>query len=132
MANIFQTAAIKSKTPRMSHRFSLRFDGLQTIMSLAQLRKDTYKVGGTATGNNRYGFLSPAFATGSEIGASTIADLLELSLLSVSVPSNEMETVEISRFHDTVKHISKFSTMADMEVSFYDYISGSASAIMSV
>ncbi len=131
MANIFQTAAIKSKTPRMSHRFSLRFAGLENILSLANRRNDryTYSAETTATQpKNRYQHLVPAF---NAVPGEAIKEL-ELSLLSVSIPSNEMETVEIARFHDTVKHISKFSTIADMEVSFYDYISGSASAIMSV
>jgi hypothetical protein len=127
MANIFQTAAIKSKTPRMSHRFSLQFDGLQNIMALAARRADTYTY--NAITGNRYTQLLQAI--NDETGRS-ISESLELSLLSVSLPSNEMETVEISRFHDTVKHISKFSSIPDMEVSFYDYISGSASAIMSV
>lgn len=128
MPNIFQTAQIKSKTPRMSHRFSLQFDGLQAIMSLATRRADTYtsSSAGINTAKNRSQHLQPAFSS------SNAAQDLELSLLSVSLPSNEMETVEISRFHDTVKHISKFSSIADMEVSFYDYINGSASAIMSV
>ena len=128
MANIFQTAQIKSKTPRMSHRFSLQFDGLQNIMELAKRRADTYTyTASPITTGNRYNHLQQAINDGR-----TISESLELSLLSVSLPSNEMETVEISRFHDTVKHISKFSSIADMEVSFYDYISGSASAIMSV
>ena len=127
MPNIFQTAAIKSKTPRMAHRFSLEFTGLNDIMANAALRADTYTFNGAS--NNRYNNLVNAINTES---SSTISEVLELSLLSVSMPSNEMETVEVSRFHDTVKHISKFSSMPDMEVSFYDYISGSASAIMSV
>ena len=128
MANIFQTAQIKSKTPRMSHRFSLVFGStLNSIMTLASLRKDTYTYNGTT--GNRYQQLVEAMV---DQNFTTISQSLELSLLSVSMPSNEMETVEISRFHDTVKHISKFSSMPDMEVSFYDYIKGSASAIMSV
>ena len=128
MANIFQTAQIKSKTPRMSHRFSLQFDGLQAIMNLAARRADTYtsSTAGINIPQNRSQHLQAAFS------ATNAGQDLELSLLSVSLPSNEMETVEVSRFHDTVKHISKFSSIADMEVSFYDYISGSASAIMSV
>jgi hypothetical protein len=127
MANIFQTAEIKSKTPRMSHRFSLVFGAtLQSIMDLAARRADTYTFNNV--NGNRYTHLQQAL---NDPGRN-ISDSLELSLLSVSLPSNEMETVEVSRFHDTVKHISKFSSIADMEVSFYDYITGSASAIMSV
>lgn len=131
MANIFQTAQIKSKTPRMSHRYSLKFDGLSDVLGLAQLRRDTYTstVANLTEAKNRYQHLAPAFDSAN---VTRIAEQLELSLLSVSLPSNEMETVEVSRFHDTVKHISKFSSMPDMEVSFYDYVQGSASAIMSV
>lgn len=131
MANIFQTAQIKSKTPRMSHRYSLKFDGLSDVLSLASRRVDTYTstTANLTTARNRYNHLAEAFDSTS---AANIVNQLELSLLSVSLPSNEMETVEVSRFHDTVKHISKFSSMADMEVSFYDYVQGSASAIMSV
>lgn len=130
MANIFQTARVKSKTPRMSHRYSLKFDALSDVLSLASRRVDTYTstTANLTTAQNRYKHLQPAFGE----NVTDIVDQLELSLLSVSLPSNEMETVEVSRFHDTVKHISKFSSMPDMEVSFYDYVQGSASAIMSV
>lgn len=134
MANIFQVATVRSKTPRMSHRFSLRFDGLNGIINLASQRLDTYKLPGTQENGNRYNHLSPALTAtqATSDGPQAVADTLELSLMSVSLPSNEMETVEIARFHDTAKHISKFGAMADMEVSFYDYVNGSASAIMSV
>lgn len=128
MANIFQTAAVRSKTPRMSHRFSLSFDGLSEVLLLASKRRDVYKATTPAlAAANRYTHLLPALGD-----VNSVPTTLELSLLSVSLPSNEMETVEVSRFHDTAKHISKFSSMPDMEVSFYDYVEGSASAIMSV
>jgi hypothetical protein len=61
-----------------------------------------------------------------------LSDTLELALNSVSVPPMEMETADAWRFHDSAKHTVRFAPMGDMTTTFYDYISGSASAIMLV
>ena len=150
MGSLFQVATVNQKTPRMSHRFSLVFDGLDIVMGrvsqitnsvdfdstlIARLTSSNFGTsgGGVTTGSaTTYNRLKPG-AFGSTSTAALATELkrnLELSLLSVSVPSIEMETVEVARFHDTAKHISKFNTMGDMNVTFYDYIDGSASAIL--
>ena len=127
MGSLFQVRTVNFKTPRMSHRYSLRFEGLDAVIGRAQVNQLS-NIAGTGTGTGLlYSRLQPAL--GGDSG-SAIARSLELSLLSVTVPPIEMETVEISRFHDTSKHISKFTTMGDMNVTFYDYVNGSASAIM--
>ncbi len=125
MASLFQTNTVRAKTARMTHRYSLRFEGLQGILETAKNRnqaQDAYTGNDGVTGN-RYAHLLGA------IGANPV-DALELSLLSVSVPSIELEMVDAWRFQDSVKHVTRFAPMGDMTVTFYDYISGSASAIM--
>jgi hypothetical protein len=125
MGSLFQIGTVNFKTPRMSHRYSLRFEGLDAVIARAQQSQLTLIDSGTVTGNI-FARLAPAAGS---TGA-TMSRNLELSLLSVTVPPIEMETVEVSRFHDTAKHISKFTTMGDMNVTFYDYVDGSASAIL--
>jgi hypothetical protein len=125
MGSLFQIGTVNFKTPRMSHRYSLTFEGLDAVIARAQASQLTFlNVNGSS--QNIFTRLAPAAGdTGS-----TMSRNLELSLLSVTVPPIEMETVEVSRFHDTAKHISKFTTMGDMNVTFYDYVDGSASAIL--
>lgn len=125
MGSIFQIGTVNYKTPRMSHRYSLRFEGLDTVIQRAQVGQLTNLNNGVIDGNIYQRLQQAAGTTGSDMSRN-----LELSLLSVSVPAIEMETVEVSRFHDTAKHIAKFSTMGDMNVTFYDYVDGSASAIL--
>jgi hypothetical protein len=134
--SLLRLSQVNTKTPRMSHRFSLKFEGLSQIMRRVQANAtltNLASTGNTSKTGGIYARLSSA-AIGGDAGAAGGSDAimknLELSLLSVSVPSIEMETVEVARFHDTAKHISKFSTMGDMNVTFYDYVDGSASAIM--
>lgn len=115
--NFLNTTSIRSKTARQSNRFLLEFTGLTTLLGgLAN--------SGLPAVKTRYENLSPNFSDG---GPETN---LKLSLLSVSVPSTEMEVVDIARFHDTVKQTTRFTPQADMQVVFYDYIDGSASAVM--
>ena len=126
MGELFQISRVNYKTPRMSHRYSLRFEGLNQVIARASASSLTdLTVSGGISGNiyNRLG--NAAGQNGAEMTQN-----LELSLLSVSVPAIEMETVEIARFHDVSKHIAKFSAMGDMNVTFYDYVDGSASAIL--
>ena len=129
MGSLFQIGTVNYKTPRMSHRYSLRFTGLEAVINRAAASQINVLSGTTSNGSysgNVYSRLSGA-AGGTALEMSRN---LELSLLSVSVPAIEMETVEVSRFHDTAKHIAKFTTMGDMNVTFYDYVDGSASAIL--
>jgi hypothetical protein len=132
MANsLLRLSEVNTKTPRMSHRFSLKFDGLSIIME--RVRANTLTNLTLSNTANKTGSIYDRLSAAALGNFSTDNDIvknLELSLLSVSVPAIEMETVEVARFHDTAKHISKFSTMGDMNVTFYDYVDGSASAIM--
>jgi hypothetical protein len=132
MGDLFQISRVNPKTPRMTHRFSLRFVGLNSVITRAAANQLTNLTSGPGTeqGNiwGRLGLAAKGNTTGSDGDA--LATNLELSLLSVSVPSIEMETVEVARFHDTAKHISKFTTMGDINITFYDYVNGSASAIL--
>lgn len=119
MPNFLNTSSIRSKTARQTNRFLLEFTGLTTLLG-----KITTSTAIPQAVKDRYNNLSPNFsADGSETN-------LKLSLLSVSVPSTEMEVVDIARFHDTVKQTTRFTPQADMQVVFYDYVDGSASAIM--
>jgi hypothetical protein len=125
--NIFQISKVRYKTPRMSHRFSLSFGSeLKDILTRASKRVDLYSITGKDGAKNRYDWLSSAFDTANP------ETELELALLSCNLPPTEMEVVEASRFHDTARHITKFQTQGDMECTFYDYVNGSASAIMSI
>lgn len=152
MGSVFQVSTVNQKTPRMSHRFSLVFDGLNTVVERIIANSTAVNLASatftgiplnelTQTGKfevtNGVSGIYTRLKQGALGSSTTITDEpaalknnLELSLLSVSVPSIEMETVEVARFHDTAKHISKFNTMGDMNVTFYDYVDGSASAIL--
>lgn len=126
MGELFQISKVNYKTPRMSHRYSLRFEGLNEVIARASASNLTDILTGVPNPGNIYTRLSNAAGA----DGAKMRENLELSLLSVSVPAIEMETVEIARFHDVSKHIAKFSTMGDMNVTFYDYVDGSASAIL--
>jgi hypothetical protein len=126
MGQLFQISKVNYKTPRMSHRYSLRFEGLNEVIARAGASNLTNILTGVPNPGNIYTRLGEAAGA----DGARMRENLELSLLSVSVPAIEMETVEIARFHDVSKHISKFSTMGDMNVTFYDYVDGSASAIL--
>lgn len=124
MASLFQTNTVRAKTPRMTHRYSLRFEGLQKVLDYAKSRNNPGDVYTNTKGTgNRYNQLLSAIGNNP-------SDSLELSLLSVSVPSIELESVDLWRFQDSVKHVTRFAPMGDMTATFYDYINGSASAIM--
>lgn len=123
MANsIFRTSQIKDKTPRTTNRFNLRFSDLNTV--LANARNQSIE---GETVNRFNAFLGAAGAS-----ETVMKQNLELSLASVTIPSVELEAVDVYRFNDSVKHITRFSPMQDMSVAFYDYIDGSASAIMQI
>jgi hypothetical protein len=121
MANIFRTSGINRRTPKTTNRFSLRFVGLTEVMGRAE------NLPGTATNPNRFNRLKAAW-TGTT--NDKITDALELSLASVTVPAVEIEIADVYRFNDSVKHITRFAPMQDLTISFYDYVTGSASAIM--
>lgn len=122
MANIFRTSNINTKTPRTTNRFTLRFESIQQIMQRAQ----SLTAAGNAAGN-RFARLTAAAG-----GVGVISNNLELSLASVTIPSVEIEVSDVYRFNDSVKHVTRFAPMQDMTATFYDYIDGSASAIIQI
>jgi len=122
MANIFRTSNINTKTPRTTNRFTLRFESIQQIMTRA---RDLTAAGNAA--GNRFSRLTAAAG-----GVGVISNNLELSLASVTIPSVEIEVADVYRFNDSVKHVTRFASMQDMTATFYDYIDGSASAIMQI
>ena len=64
------------------------------------------------------------------VSGNDLSTVLDLSLLSCTIPSFEFESVELNHFNDSVKHLSKFSAINDMSSTFYDYINGSSTMIM--
>lgn len=126
--NIFDTRHIIKQTPKMGNRFVLTADKnqLDDIIKRSKLRKLSNFVDGDDTVFGTTG--STVGGGGSNTGRP--ADILNLSLLSCTIPAFEFEMGDINRFNDTVKHITKFSPVNDMSSVFYDYINGSATSIM--
>jgi len=121
--NIFQIQRIRNEQTINTNRWSLQFSGLRTVLDRARDSKlpavaDRYK-------NSQVAFDYP-------LEESDVETTLELSLFSVSIPSVKLETQDISRFNDTIKAVTKFAPMDDMSVVFWDYVDGSASAIMQI
>jgi hypothetical protein len=134
--NIFDTRHVMNQIPKMSNRFLLTAD-VTTIRDIVNGSNST----GTAAGvvkqpisklkklNQLAGGNDSVFGEETKTGKST-ATVLDLSLLSCMIPAFEFETAEVNRFNDSVKHITKFSASNDMSAVYYDYINGSAAAIM--
>jgi hypothetical protein len=120
--NIFDTRNIIKETPKVGNRFLLTADS-STLKSIV-MASPLYKLI-TKTSNSSLGMI---FQGGG--GDSGYSDVLNLSLLSATIPAFEFEAAELNHFNDTVKHLSKFSTANDMSAVYYDYINGSATAIM--
>lgn len=118
--NIFQIQNIRNEQTINTNRWSIQFKGLKEILTrvknsplpAVKARYDNCKV-----------------ALGSR-GLEQVETTLELSLFSVTIPSVKLETQDISRFNDTIKAVTKFAPMEDLSVVFWDYVDGSASAIM--
>lgn len=117
--NVLRTYTISKETPRNTNRFTLVFgQRLSTIIQNSQ-----FYVGGVG---ERYRGLKDAL----KFPNISIDKSLELSLLSVSLPPIELDVTDVFKFNDSYKSITKFAPTSEMAVTFYDYVSGSASAIM--
>lgn len=103
----------------MTNRFSLVFNGLNDVLA----RAANSPIAGI---RERYQAVAPAFA---RPGWNT-QQILELSLHSVAVPNVVIAHEDIHRFNDSTKQLTKFEPMEMMNVTFYDYINGSATAII--
>ena len=126
--NIFDTRHIIKQTPKLGNRFLLTADATQLNNII----------------NGKNGDTSPSFEkqpklrrlnkfTGGNddiVYSTNPTQVLNLSLISCTIPAFEFETGDVNRFNDTIKHITKFSPINDMSSSFYDYINGSSTAIM--
>jgi len=117
--NIFQVKRVNQQQTINSHRFSIRFVGLKNLLMKAQdsnmmphLRK-------------RFAAVQGALGKGDEIGES-----LEVALVSANIPQVQIEINDVPRFNDHVKQTTRFAAMEDFEVTFMDYVNGSASAIL--
>ena len=142
--NIFDTRHIINQTPKMGNRFLLTADGtrLGDIVN-GSPTSTTSTVNGTVTTtlgvtqpiskmkkmNQLAGGNDEVFGSVKDANKKTV-DILNLSLLSCTIPAFEFESAEINHFNDSIKHITKFSASNDMSAVFYDYINGSSAAIM--
>ncbi len=119
--NVLRTYTVSKETTKNTNRFTLVFgQALTNIITNAQ-----FYAGGVG---QRYQGLKTAL----NFPNLSIDKTLELSLLSVSFPNIEMETSPIFKFNDSYEAITKFAPTTGMQVVFYDYVKGSASAIMSM
>jgi len=117
--NIFQISQIRFKQTINGNRWTLEFVGLDTMLRAAATSplpwiRDRYTAVANALGN-----------AVTDVGIS-----LQLSLFSVTIPPVKIDTIDVSRFNDSIKAVTKFAPMEDLTVNFYDYVNGSASAIM--
>lgn len=119
MPNILSTVPVRTETTRNSHRFSLVFSGLEAVL-------DRAKNSNLELVRQKYEGLKSAFLkTGY-----TVEQTLEVSLHSVTIPNIELEFEDIHRFNDSFKALTKFAPVTEMQVMFYDYVNGSATAIL--
>ena len=121
--NIFDTRNIIKETPKTGNRFLLTPDSttIKTIVESSPLYVLLNKTSST--------HINAIFKGNSSVPSAT-TDVLNLSLLSATIPAFEFETGDINHFNDGVKHLTKFSANNDMSTAFYDYINGSATTIM--
>ena len=99
------------------NRFSIRFPGLNDKLMNKAPVSSLFGI------QQRYEAVKNAL--GSDPGNS-----LELSLFSAKIPNVAIEKVDLAHFNDSIKAVTKFTPMEDMSIVFYDYVNGSASAIM--
>ena len=126
--NIFDTRNIIKETPKTGNRFLLTCD--PTALGQIIINSPLYKLLKAKNGTDyKKVFFGDSTTTDNTVGAN-VTTVLNLSLLSATIPAFEFETGDLNHFNDTVKHLTKFSAVNDMSTSFYDYINGSATTIM--
>jgi hypothetical protein len=117
--NIFQIRQINMQQTINSNRFSIRFIGLNNKL-LIKAKNSTLP--GVQT---RYEAVKAALGDDP-------ATSLELSLFSSNIPKIALEIENLAHFNDSVKSVTKFTPIEAFNMVFYDYVNGSASAIMSL
>ena len=115
--NIFQTRRVNNQQTINSNRFSIRFTNLHSFLARAATSSLLPHL------QKRYN------ATLGALGGD-MAESLELGLISSNFPTISVEVVNIPKFNDWVKAVTKFSEMETFDITFMDYVNGSASAIM--
>lgn len=123
--NILSLTEVRNEQTRNTNRFTLRFYGLDNIINAAATSP-------FAAVRRRYDALREALLAESQKDNVTtgLQETLELSLLSLTWPKIEVERQDIFRFNDSIKAVTKFAPMTEMNTVFYDYVNGSASALM--
>ena len=126
--NIFDTRNIIKETPKTGNRFLLTADStkLLTIIQGSPL----YNLLCSTSGQDNAKMVFGGVISTSDLSGTNIKSVLDLSLLSCTIPSFEFESTDLNHFNDSVKHLSKFSANNDMSTTFYDYINGSSTSIM--
>lgn len=119
MPNLYSLQGIRNKQTKNANRFTLKFTNLwNDVLSFAENHRS-------------YGVRQRYLGVQDIVGDGTTVDRdLELGLFSCTLPNIQVETQQIARFNDSVRTPTKFAEVEDFTVSFYDYIDGSASAIM--
>jgi hypothetical protein len=125
--NIFDTRNIIKETPKVGNRFLLTAS--PTRLNEIILNSPLYKLLCSTSTPTQVAQVFGGVMSGN-MGETSMSQVLDLSLLSCTIPSFEFESTELNHFNDTVKHLSKFSTINDMSATFYDYINGSSTMIM--
>lgn len=114
--NIFRIKHVINEQTINVNRWSIRFIGLRDIINAAansplpNVRKRYEMV---------RGILGPDVET-----------TLEIALASSNFPTIGLETAQISRFNDQFRTVTKFTLIDELSIDFWDYVNGSASAIM--
>ena len=116
--NIFQIQNIRNKQTVNANRWTLEFIGLDDMLKKAATSTKPWI---------RERYLAVKNAIGVE---GQLAINLQLSLVSTTTPPVKLEIQNLTRFNDQVKTVTKFAEMEQLQVVFYDYVDGSASAIM--
>jgi len=121
--SLLRTQTVRKEQPITSNRYSLAFTGLDVLLERA------YSSGGNGLDSTVYNRVKKAFEI-EFAGTTSPEKMLELALLSVTIPPVEVDAEDLSRFNDSTRVLTKFSPMGDVSCTFYDYINGSATAIL--
>lgn len=117
--NLFRIRQINNQQTKNQNRFTLKFPGLPTVLQRAK---------GNAAIGDRFDAVFNSIER-KDLNLD-VNQTLQLSLMSVTVPNIQVETQRLWRFNDSVVATTRFTEPEDMTVTFYDYVNGSASAIL--
>jgi len=121
--SLLRTSTTRKEQPILANRYSISFPGLDVLL------KKAYEAGGNGLDSLVYNRVKNAFTNGLA-GETSVDKMLELGLISVTIPAIEVGTEDMSKFNDSSRVLTKFEPMGDVAMTFYDYINGSATAIL--